>query len=104
MIGIDLVWIPEFRRQMDLGGSRFLRRAFNQSELEDRKVERLAGLWAAKEAVLKAALEAPKCWTEIAITTDATGRPLGSIESQRFELSISHHGEYVVAMAVRVER
>jgi phosphopantetheinyl transferase (holo-ACP synthase) len=59
-------------------------------------------LWAAKEAVIKAAPESPERLTDVAITHDASGRPHATIEAQNFEISISHHGEYVVAVALGV--
>src|ERR1017187_8879490 len=105
MIGIDLVFIPEFRRQVEAGGAHFLERAFNPSELENQNVQHLAGLWAAKEAVIKAAPkppEPPERLIEVAVTYDASGRPYGTTEAQNFELSISHHGDYVVAVALGV--
>ena len=102
MIGIDLVFIPEFQRQMEDGGTHFLQKAFNPSELENQNVQHLAGLWAAKEAVIKAAPESPERLIDVAITHDASGRPHGKIEAQNFEISISHHGEYVVAVAIGV--
>lgn len=102
MIGIDLVFVPEFQRQIDSGGEGLLRRAFSESELGDRGVEHLAGLWAAKEAIVKAALVPPRRLSEVMITHDASGRPHGSIQDQRFEVSISHHGDYVTAVALRV--
>jgi phosphopantetheine--protein transferase-like protein len=102
MIGIDLVFIPEFRRQVESGGAHFLERAFNPSELENQNVQHLAGLWAAKEAVIKAAPESPERLIDVAVTYDASGRPHGNIEAQNFEISISHHGEYVVAVAMGV--
>jgi phosphopantetheine--protein transferase-like protein len=102
MIGIDLVFIPEFRRQMEAGGAHFLERAFNPSELENQNVQHLAGLWAAKEAVIKAAGEPAGRPIDVAVSYDASGRPYGATESRSFELSISHHGEYVVAVALVV--
>jgi phosphopantetheine--protein transferase-like protein len=102
MIGIDLVCIPEFQRQLDSGGGHFLRKAFSESELENQNVQHLAGLWAAKEAVIKAALVPPQQLTDIEITHDASGRPHGTVEAQHFEISISHHGDYAIAVAMRV--
>ncbi len=102
MIGIDLVSIPEFQRQLNSGGARFLRKAFSQSELENQNIQHLAGLWAAKEAVIKAALVPPRHLSDIEITHDASGRPRGIVEAQHFEISISHNGDYVVAVAMRV--
>jgi phosphopantetheine--protein transferase-like protein len=101
MIGIDLVSIPEFQRQLEIGGTRFLQRAFSKSELENRDVRHLAGLWAAKEAVIKAAVTPPQL-SDIELTHDASGRPHARVGAQSFDVSISHHGEYAVAVAMSV--
>ncbi|HEY5120370.1 MAG TPA: 4'-phosphopantetheinyl transferase superfamily protein [Acidimicrobiales bacterium] len=102
MIGIDLVFIPEFQRLLESGGGILRREAFRESEARDQSVQHLAGLWAAKEAVIKASLAPPAKMTEIEITHDASGRPHGTIGDQHFEVSISHHGDYAIAMAMRV--
>ncbi|HEX3569082.1 MAG TPA: 4'-phosphopantetheinyl transferase superfamily protein [Candidatus Saccharimonadales bacterium] len=99
MIGIDLVHIPEFTTQLANGDEAFLRRAFRAEELQRREPVHLAGLWAAKEAVLKAAGLQPGQWLEIMITHDAKGRPSANVHGATFELSIAHHGEYAVAVA-----
>jgi phosphopantetheine--protein transferase-like protein len=104
MIGIDLVHVPEFQRQLDAGGPHFLGKMFNQSELGNRSIEHLAGLWAAKEAVMKAAPEPPLRMTDIVIMNDPSGRPHAIVAAHSFDVSISHHGDYVVAVALGVER
>jgi phosphopantetheine--protein transferase-like protein len=103
MIGIDLVFIPEFKDQVELGGSKFLEKAFSISELQDKKSEHLAGLWAAKEAIIKAAKTTPKKYTEIIISHDTSGKPQARIGSQQFAISISHHGDYAIAVAHRLQ-
>jgi phosphopantetheine--protein transferase-like protein len=102
MIGIDLVSIVEFQRQLDLGGESFLRKAFTDSELENRQVSHVAGLWAAKEAVVKAAGIPAAKLTDVVVSYDASGRPHGTLDTHHFELSISHHGDYAVAVALMV--
>ncbi len=104
MIGIDLVFIPEFRKRLEVGTETMRERAFRASETNGRSIEHLAGLWAAKEAVMKAASTAPERWTDIVITHDASGRPHAQIGNQEFAISISHHGDYAVAAAYRIER
>jgi phosphopantetheine--protein transferase-like protein len=101
MIGVDLVFIPEFQKQLNIGGQTFLQRAFSASELGNQKTEHLAGLWAAKEAVIKAADSAPGKMSDIVISHNASQKPFAKIGSQKFALSISHHGEYAVAVAYR---
>ena len=103
MVGIDLVFIPEFRERLATSGGAIVQRAFRASETTDQRPEHLAGLWAAKEAVSKAAIEAPKNWTDIVITLDASGKPHAHIGAQEFAISISHHGDYAIAVAYRIE-
>ena len=104
MMGIDLVFIPEFRTQLEVSAGTTLQRAFRSSEISDQQPEHLAGLWAAKEAVAKAVVERPKKWTDIVITQDPPGKPHENIEAQEFAISISHHGEYAITVACRIER
>ncbi len=103
MIGVDLVYIPEFQRLLDLGGAPFLNKVFNESEMKNQKVEHLAGLWAAKEAVAKAAIHLPQKMTDIHILHDGQGKPSAKVGSYQFAVSIAHHGEYAVAVAQRIE-
>lgn len=102
MLGIDLVHIPEFRRQLALGGSTFLEKAFSASEAQNHAPDHLAGLWAAKEAVLKAAGMKPGHWLDICITHDGQGRPGAAVGDDIYEVSIAHHGEYAVAVAQKM--
>jgi phosphopantetheine--protein transferase-like protein len=104
MIGIDLVFIPEFRQRLEVGADTMRERAFRVSETDGQPIEHLAGLWAAKEAVVKAAATPPERWTDIVITHDPSGRPHAHVGNQEFAISISHHGDYAVAAAYRIER
>jgi len=99
MIGIDLVFIPELQKQLEIGGQTMLDKAFSSYELQNQKLEHLAGLWAAKEATMKAAGLKPGAWKTIQISYDDYGRPFTIVEARRFEISISHHGDYAVAVA-----
>lgn len=102
MIGIDLVYIPEFKRQLELGGSTFLKKSFQVSELKNNQTEHLAGLWAAKEAVSKAARSTPKLWSDITVLQDHRDKIHAVFGEEQFEVSIAHHGEYAVAVAYRI--
>lgn len=101
MIGVDLVFIPEFEKQLETGGSAFIQKAFRMEEMKNRRPEHLAGLWAAKEAVAKAAPELPEKWTDIVISHDSQGKPHAKLRDQAFDISIAHHGEYAVAVAIK---
>jgi len=104
MIGVDLVFIPEFQKQLEAGGDTFIERSFSLSEMKNHKTEHLAGLWAAKEAVIKAAETAPKKYTDIVITHDKAGKPCAHVGSQEFAVSIAHHGDYAIAVACRTDQ
>lgn len=103
MIGVDLVFIPEFQRQIELGGSVLINKTFVSSELKNSLSEHLAGLWAAKEAVVKASATKPKKMTDIVISHDELGKPYAVVGLQEFAISISHHGDYAVAVAYRID-
>ena len=102
MLGIDLVYIPEFKRQLEQGGATFLEKAFRASELGNRSHEHLAGLWAAKEAVIKASGINTDHWTDVEIDYNDRGAPSGRLKNMNFNISISHQGEYAVAVAQRL--
>jgi phosphopantetheine--protein transferase-like protein len=101
MLGVDLVHIPEFQKQLRTGGTVFIQKAFNDSELHKATPEHLAGVWAAKEAVVKAGGLSVGHWTDIHITYDSTGRPSAQVGSDQYEISIAHHGDYAVAVAMK---
>jgi phosphopantetheine--protein transferase-like protein len=100
MIGVDLVYLPEFSKNVESGGGVFLERTFLPGELQNKKLEHLAGLFAAKEAVIKA-LDLPVgSWLKVEITNG--GKPRAIVDGRHtVEVSISHHGDYAVAMAIK---
>jgi NAD(P)H-hydrate epimerase len=104
MIGVDMVYIPEFALQAELGGDTLLNKTFNPEELANRGINHLAGLWAAKEAVYKAAEKSPKTLKDIIISHDNLGKPSARIAKQSFDISISHHGDYAIAVALRLSK
>ena len=103
MIGIDLVYLPEFKQQLTKGGQTFINKAFNPSEQKDDRIEHLAGLWAAKEAVIKASDLSAGDWLEINITSDGTGKPTAIVGDNEYAISITHHGDYAVAVALNLD-
>ena len=102
MVGIDLVFVPEFQAQLQVGGDTFIEKAFQIAEYARKEPEHLAGLWAAKEAVCKAMDTPPKSWLDIQISHDASGKPHATVGGESFAISIAHHGEYAVAVAQKV--
>jgi phosphopantetheine--protein transferase-like protein len=103
VIGIDLVNIDDFRQQLDVTGESFVTTAFNEEEVSESGVEFLATLWAAKGAVVKAALDPPSDLKEIVIFPNECGRLAARIGGHCFDLSLSHYGTYVVAVAMAIE-
>lgn len=101
--GIDLVYLPRFKRSAKFGGENFLKRVFHEQEfkhLPSENIEHLAGIFAAKEAVIKALLLPGDSWLDIRIKHDPAGAPRMEILHQdikNYSLSISHDGNYVVA-------
>ncbi|HEV2402667.1 MAG TPA: 4'-phosphopantetheinyl transferase superfamily protein [Candidatus Saccharimonadales bacterium] len=99
MLGIDLVHIPEFQKQLTLGGATFRHKAFRAEELGNNSLEHLAGVWAAKEAVLKASGLKAGSWTDIHVSYNTQGKPYATAGDRQYEVSIAHHGDYAVAVA-----
>lgn len=99
MIGVDLVFIPEFKKQLKLGKTVLLQKAFTKNELKNRQPEHLAGLWAAKEAVMKATGLKTGKLLQIEVDHRANGQPFVLLGDKLIEISIAHHGDYVVAVA-----
>lgn len=101
--GVDLVHVP--RLAVLLENAAFLRRAFQPVELRDPRPEHLAAVFAAKEACFKALGCAPH-WLAV-IVDAAQNRPRLSLSPEiappgllSLDLSISHEGEYAVAVVV----
>lgn len=104
-IGCDLVHIQKFKKSVEKGGYQFLDNIFSFHELAGSSSESLCGIFAAKEAAIKAlGLKAGE-WKALEVIKSQAGKPEikipdfpGRIASQ--DLSISHDGEYAVAAAV----
>lgn len=109
-VGCDLVRIRRFKESMERGGEEFLNKVFTRAELASTsKPESLAGIFAAKEAVIKALGGALKLkagdWKKIEIIKKTNGRPeVKLLEFNRKilsrDISISHDGEYAMAVTI----
>ncbi len=106
-IGTDIVFIPDFEEQLSTGGEEFKKRVFHASELSP-KTESLAGIFAAKEAVMKAFGLPPGSWLQIKIKKSNSGKPEVGLphyfqkKCESWDLSISHSGEYAIAVFVAI--
>lgn len=98
MIGIDIVYLPEFTAKMK---NSTLAKVFLPFELSQNKSEEsLAGIFAAKEAFFKA-IGKKEDWLSVWIEKNESGKPeLKSAlinKNQKIHVSISHAGEYAIA-------
>lgn len=101
--GVDLIKIARFKESAK--DPAFLARIFSAEELEDNRLEHLAGFFAAKEAIVKALAVPAGSWRSIKLFNDPNGRPgvefLPPVKAPvHFDLSIAHDGEYAVAFFV----
>ena len=117
--GIDLVDCPRIEQMIERHGERFIRRVFTDAEqayaeANKNEVEKLAGRFAAKEAVLKlmgTGWRGKIAWTDIEIINNAAGQPevtLGGevrkiadkLGIKHISVSITHTANFAIASAV----
>ena len=106
-LGIDAVGIERIALAVRRSGAGFLRKAYTQAELDycAGSSERLAGRWAAKEAVIKCFDGTGICFPRrrIEILPSPGGAPtvtlLGDTSGAAVALSITHHSGLAVAAA-----
>jgi len=108
--GVDITEVRRIRAAAEKWGNDFLRRVFTEPELKQAKskaslYQHLAGRFAAKEAVFKAAGDSSLSWQDIQISNDKTGKPVclflnGKGKHTNVCISISHVKTYAVASAV----
>ncbi|HIJ54244.1 MAG TPA: holo-ACP synthase [Planctomycetes bacterium] len=117
--GIDLVDRPRIEQMIKRHGERFIDRVFTAAEqayaeANKDKVEKLAGRFAAKEAVLKlmgTGWRGKIAWTDIEVVNNALGQPEvtlgGEVKKLADELgikhisvSITHTANFAIASAV----
>lgn len=105
-IGVDIVFIPRFKKILEERNEKFLSRVFHPPELKKATPESLAGIFAAKEAAIKA-LDLPlESWLRMEVFHETNGAPrinlleAGSEEKPNLKLSISHEKDYVVAVVL----
>ncbi|NPV41032.1 MAG: holo-ACP synthase [Anaerolineae bacterium] len=115
--GIDLVEIERFRQLKPEILKRFFERVYTSAEREHigASFERAAGLFAAKEALVKAlgCGIGPVGWQEVEIRHQGEGNPVASLHGRAanlaqemgildISLSISHTREHATAVAVAI--
>lgn len=121
--GIDLVDCPRIEQMIERHGERFIRRVFTDAEQayaekNKNEVEKLAGRFAAKEAILKlvgTGWRGRIAWTDIEIINNAKGQPevtLGGevrkiadkLGIRHISVSITHTANFAIASAVALAR
>lgn len=117
--GIDLVDFPRIEQMIERHGQRFVDRVFTAAEQayagrHRNAVEKYAGRFAAKEAVLKlvgTGWRGKIAWTDIEVTNNAAGQPEVTLSGEvkeiaarmrisRISLSITHTANFAIASAV----
>ncbi len=108
--GVDITEVRRIRQAVEKWGDDFLQRVFTGDELKNAKTktsfyQHLAGRFAAKEAIFKAAGDNKLSWQDIQINNDREGKPAcvflnGRGKNINVCISISHVKTYAVASAV----
>ncbi len=111
-IGTDIIQIARIQDALEQFGDRFKQRFLTANEIKKTtKIESLAGLWAAKEAIAKAlgcGIGKELRFCDIEILKDAQGSPFFTLTPdamERFQikassLSISHDGGFAIAVVI----
>ncbi|MFC1781219.1 holo-ACP synthase [Planctomycetota bacterium] len=117
--GIDLVDCPRIEEMINRHSRRFIERVFTPAEQDyaeknKNKVEKYAGRFAAKEAILKlvgTGWRGKIAWTDIEIKNNSSGQPLVSLDGEvkriaeklgitQISISITHTANFAIASAV----
>ena len=117
--GIDLVDCPRIEKMVQDHGERFINRVFTvaeqaYAEANKNRIEKLAGRFAAKEAILKlmgTGWKGKIAWTDIEVVNNETGRPVvnlcGEVKKiaerlgvRNISVSITHTANFAIASAV----
>jgi holo-[acyl-carrier protein] synthase len=121
--GIDLVDCPRLEQMITRHGERFIKRVFTDTEQAYAKanrneIEKLAGRFAAKEAILKligTGWRGKIAWTDIEIVNNAAGQPEVTIHGEvkkiadelgieHISVSITHTANFAIASAVALTK
>ncbi len=117
--GIDLVDCPRIEEMVKRHGERFMQRIFTTAEqayagANKNEIEKLAGRFAAKEAILKlvgTGWRGKIAWTDIEIINNSSGQPevtlggevekiAGRLGIKHISVSITHTANFAIASAV----
>jgi len=104
-VGNDIVNVTRFENKV-IKNKNVLEKIFLPSEMKNKDVKHLAGLFAAKESVTKALNLKPGKWLSIEISYEKGGKPKVNLSSELkkhildYSLSIAHDGKYSLATMV----
>ena len=117
--GIDLVDCPRIEEMIERHGERFVERIFTAkeqayAEANKDQVEKLAGRFAAKEAILKlmgTGWRGKIAWTDIEVVNNPAGQPEVNLSGEvkkiadklgikHISVSITHTANFAIASAV----
>ncbi len=111
-IGTDIIQVNRIERSLEKFGDKFKMKFLNSEEIAlAKKIESIAGFWAAKEAIAKAlgcGIGTELSFHDIILTKDAKGAPSFTLskEAQKIHqiknssLSLSHDGGFAIAVVV----
>lgn len=117
MIGIDATSLKRIKMAYERFGEKFLHRFLLPSEItlcrnssQSLNIERIAGFWAAKEAISKAigtGISEQLSFLDIILSKDARGKPLATLRNNKLRefhissisLSITHDQGLAIAVA-----
>lgn len=110
-MGIDLIRISKVEKILERHGEKFLEKVFTEVEIkyiEEKQFmpQTVAGIYAAKEAMLKELGTGIGEYSlkDVEVFHDEKDRPYGKAGEKLFDISISHEGDYGVAVAVLMEK
>ena len=117
--GIDLVDCPRIEEMIKRHGERFINRIFTAAEqayaeANKDRIEKLAGRFAAKEAILKlmgTGWRGKIAWTDIEVVNNPAGQPEVTLDGEvkklaekfgikHISVSITHTANFAIASAV----
>ncbi len=103
-VGIDIVNIDHFQQALTSGGQSFLNTHFHPAETVNKSNGHLAGLFAAKEAIMKTEFINMSDFLAVQILNNVAGKPIPydaqGNEILGLEISISHTDTTAVAIAI----
>src|SRR6266700_1396066 len=117
-VGVDIIEVERVRKVYEKHGERFLRRIYTETEVRQcrGKVTRLAGRFAAKEAISKALGTGLRgvAWREMEIVQLRSGRPTVTLHGNArrraeqlgisaFDVSIADLETFSIAIAVAIQ-